>query len=403
MLLILSSAFLAAAANGISMVAFPWLVLQRTGSATDASIVAAAATLPLLFATLVAGTAVDFLGRRPVAMLSDTMSALSVAAIPALVLSFGDRALTTVVLAALAAAGSFFDPGGMTARQSMLPEAATRAGWTFDHTNSMYEAAFNLAYITGPGIGGLLIATIGGVNTMWVTAATFVCSIAAMAVLQLPGAHKPNPDSRPDNVISGVVEGLKFVWHNQVLRTLGLIDLAVTGLYLPMESVLFPKYFTDRNEPAELGWVLMALSIGGLVGALSWSVLSRHFTKRATVLTAVLTFGAASVVIARLPPLPVILVLAALIGLVYGPIGPIYNSVMQTRTPENLRGRVVGVMTSMAYTAGPVGFMLAGPLVDSFGLRAAFLGLAIPILAIALLCPWIPALRDLDHEPTTPS
>lgn len=385
------------------MVAFPWLVLQRTGSATDASIVAAAATLPLLFATLVAGTAVDFLGRRQVAMLSDTMSALSVAAIPALVLSFGDRALTTVVLAALAAAGSFFDPGGMTARQSMLPEAAVRAGWTFDHTNSMYEAAFNLAYITGPGVGGLLIATVGGVNTMWVTAAAFTCSIAAMAVLRLPGADRPDRQSRPDSVVSGVVEGLKFVWNNRVLRTLGLIDLAVTGLYLPMESVLFPKYFTDRNEPAELGWVLMALSIGGLIGALSWSVLSRFFSKRNTVLTAVLTFGVAAVIIARLPPLPVILVLAALIGLVYGPIGPIYNSVMQTRTPENLRGRVVGVMTSMAYTAGPVGFMLAGPLVDSFGLKAAFLGLAIPILVIALTCPWIPALRDLDHDPGGPS
>ncbi len=69
-------------------------------------------------------------------------------------------------------------------------------------------------------------------------------------------------------MVSGVVEGLKFVWRNRVLRTLGLIDLAVTGLYLPMESVLFPpKYFTDRNEPAQLGWVfLMALSIGGLIG-----------------------------------------------------------------------------------------------------------------------------------------
>ena len=78
----MSSAFLAAGANGISMVAFPWLVLQRTGNATDASIVAAAATLPLLVATLVAGTAVDFLGRRPVSMLSDSMSAASVAAIP---------------------------------------------------------------------------------------------------------------------------------------------------------------------------------------------------------------------------------------------------------------------------------------------------------------------------------
>ena len=152
-LLILSSAFLAAG-NGISMVAFPWLVLQRTGSAVDASIVAAAATLPLLVATLVAGTAVDFVGRRRVAMLADALSAMSVAAIPVLAITLGTGSLTTVVLAGLAALGSFFDPAGMTARQSMLPEArGARAGWTLDHTNSVYEAVFNLAYITGPGIG----------------------------------------------------------------------------------------------------------------------------------------------------------------------------------------------------------------------------------------------------------
>ncbi|HEY5150052.1 MAG TPA: MFS transporter, partial [Mycobacterium sp.] len=229
-LLILSSAFLAAAGNGISIIAFPWLVLQRTGSAVDASIVAGAATLPLLFVTLIAGTAVDFLGRRRVAMLADAMSALSVAAIPVLALTVGSDVLTVVVLAGLAALGAFFDPAGMTARQSMLPEAAGRAGWTLDQTNSVYEAAFNLAYITGPGIGGLLIATVGGVNTMWVTATAFTLSILAMAVLRLEGADRPEPDDRPDGVVSGVVEGLKFVWHNRVLRTLGLIDLAVTGL-----------------------------------------------------------------------------------------------------------------------------------------------------------------------------
>ncbi|HPX36048.1 MAG TPA: MFS transporter [Mycobacterium sp.] len=397
-LLILSSAFLAAAANGISMVAFPWLVLQRTGNATDASVVAAAATLPLLFATLVAGTAVDFLGRRRIAMLSDAMSAASVSAIPVLVATQGIGALTTVVLAGLAAAGSFFDPGGMTARQSMLPEAAGRAGWTLDHTNSVYEAAFNLAYITGPGIGGLLIATIGGVNTMWVTAAAFGLSILTIAVLRLPGADRPDRTTRPEGVVSGVLEGLKFVWHNKVLRTLGLIDLSVTALYLPMESVLFPKYFTDRNEPAQLGWVLMALSIGGLVGALSWTVVSKFARRRTTVLTAVLTFGAAGLIISVLPPLPVILILVAVVGLVYGPIGPIYNSVMQTRTPEAMRGRVVGVMTSMTYAAGPVGFMLAGPLIDKFGLKATFLVLAVPILLIGLAAPWITALRELDDD-----
>ncbi len=401
-LLILTSAFLSAAANGISMVAFPWLVLQRTGNATDASVVAAAATLPLLFATLVAGTAVDFLGRRRVAILADLMSATSVAAIPILAATQGLGALNTLVLAGLAAAGAFFDPGGMTARQSMLPEAAGRVGWTLDKTNSVYEAVFNLAYITGPGIGGLLIATIGGINTMWVTAGAFGCSILTMALLRLPGAGRPDRTEHPEGVLSGVIEGLKFVWHNKVLRTLGLIDLAVTALYLPMESVLFPKYFTDRNEPAQLGWVLMALSIGGLIGALSWTVLSKFASRRGTVVTAVLTFGGASVVISLLPPLPLILALSAVVGLVYGPIGPIYNSVMQTRAPAHLRGRVVGVMTSMAYAAGPVGFMLAGPLVDSFGLRVAFLGLALPIVAIGLLCPWIPALRELDRTPPAP-
>ena len=397
-LLILASAFLSAAANGISMVAYPWLVLQRTGNATDASVVAAAATLPLLVATLVAGTAVDFLGRRRVAMLSDALSAATVAAIPVLVATHGIGALNTVVLAGLAAAGSFFDPGGMTARQSMLPEAGGRADWTLDKTNSMYEAVFNLGYITGPGIGGLLIATIGGVNTMWVTAAGFGLSILTMALLRLPGTSRPDRAKRPEGVLSGVAEGLKFVWHNKVLRTLGLIDLSVTALYLPMESVLFPKYFTDRNEPAQLGWVLMALSVGGLVGALSWTVVSKFARRRTTVLTAVLTFGVASLVISVLPPLPVILILVAVVGLVYGPIGPIYNSVMQTRTPERMRGRVVGVMTSMTYAAGPVGFMLAGPPIDRFGLKATFLVLAVPILLIGLAAPWVPALRELDED-----
>lgn len=396
-LLILSSAFLAAAGNGISLVAFPWLVLERTGSATGASIVAGAGTLPLLFATLIAGTAVDFLGRRRVAMLADAMSALSVLAIPALVLALGAGVLTTAVLAGLAALGAFFDPAGMTARLSMLPEAARRANWTLDQTNSVYEAVFNLAYITGPGIGGLLIATLGGVNTMWVTAAAFGLAILAMAVLRLPGADRPEPEARPDGVMSGVLEGLRFVWRNRVLRTLGLIELAVTGLYLPMESVLFPKYFSDRNEPTQLGWVLMALSIGGLIGALSWTVLSRVASKRTTILTAVATFGTGATVIAFLPPLPVILVLAVLIGLVYGPIGPIYNSVMQTRTPARMRGRVVGVMTSMAYAAGPVGFVIAGPLVDAFGITTAFLALALPVLGIAIVCLGIPALRELDE------
>ena len=132
--------------------------------------------------------------------------------------------------------------------------------------------------------------------------------------------------------------------------------------------MLFPKYFTDRNEPAQLGWVLMALSVGGLVGALGYAVLSKYSSRRTIMLTAVLTLGVAMTIIAFLPPLPVILVLCAVVGFVYGPIAPIYNYVMQTRAPAHLRGRVVGVMGSLAYAAGPLGLIVAGPLADAAGL-----------------------------------
>ena len=396
-LLILFAALMAGSGNGISMIAFPWLVLQRNGSALDASIVAMAGTLPLLASTVIAGTAVDYIGRRRVSMIADALSALSVIGVPVLALTFGVESINVAVLAALAALGAAFDPAGMTARESMLPEAAQRAGWTLDHANSVYEAVFNLAYIVGPGIGGLLITTLGGINTMWVTAATFGFSIVAIGLLRLEGAGKPNRDALPERVWAGVVEGLSFVWNTKVLRTLAIIDLTATGLYMPMESVLFPKYFTDRNEPAQLGWVLMALSVGGLVGALGYAVLSRYLKRRTTMLIAVITLGVAMTVVAFLPPLPVILVLCAIVGFVYGPIAPIYNYVMQTRAPQHLRGRVVGVMGSLAYAAGPLGLLIAGPLADSAGLHATFLALSLPMLAIGVVAVALPSLRELDR------
>jgi MFS family permease len=163
--------------------------------------------------------------------------------------------------------------------------------------------------------------------------------------------------------------------------------------------VLFPKYFSDRHQPAQLGWTLAALGAGGVAGALGYAVLSKYMRRRTAVLTATLTFGAAAAGIAFLPPLPVILVLCAVTGLVYGPIQPIYNYVMQTRAPHHLRGRVVGVMTGLMYAAGPLGLLVAGPLADTAGLKATFLTLAVPILLIGLIACGLPSLRELDRAP----
>jgi H+ antiporter protein len=397
--LILFATLMATTGSGISIVAFPWLALQHHNSAKDASIVAAAMTLPLVLSTLVAGTAVDLFGRRRLSLISDSLSGTAVAAVPLLAWLLGADALNVAALAGLAFFSAAFDPAGTTARQSMLPEAAARAGWSLDRTNSVYEAILNLAYILGPGIGGLTIATVGGINTMWITSGCFGLSLLAVGALRLEGAGKPHHAARPRGLVSGVVEGMRFVWNLRVLRTLGLIDLVVTALYLPMESVLFPKYFSDRHQPAQLGWALAALGVGGVVGALGYAVLSKYMSRRAALLTATLTFGAAAVGIAFLPPLPVILVLCGVTGLVYGPIQPIYNYMMQTRAPQHLRGRVVGVMTGLMYAAGPLGLLVAGPLTDAAGLKATFLVLAVPIMLIGLVACRLPSLHELDRAP----
>ena len=179
-LLILSATLLATTGTGISIIAFPWLALQHHDRARDASIVAAAMTLPLVLSTLVAGTAVDFVGRRRVSPVSDSLSCAAVAAVPLTARLFGADAINVVELAVLAFCAAAFDPAGTTARQSMLPEAAARAGWSLDRTNSIYEAMLNLGFMVGPGIGGLMIATVGGVNTMWVTAGCFGLSLLVM-------------------------------------------------------------------------------------------------------------------------------------------------------------------------------------------------------------------------------
>ncbi|MUM16548.1 MFS transporter [Mycobacterium sp. CBMA271] len=398
--LLLFASVVAAIGNGISIVALPWLVLQRTGSAADAAIVAAAGTLPLVFSTLISGTAVDFFGRRKMSIASDVLSFLSVSAIPILAMTTG---LSVPLLAALAAVGALFDPAGITARESMLPAAAKAAGWSLDRMNSMYEAAFNVAYIVGPGLGGLLIAAIGGVNTMWATAATFVVSILAIAFLKVDGSGAPATETRPTGVFSGAVEGLKFVWSVKILRTLALIDMAITALYLPIESVLFPKYFSDKGTPQQLGWVLMAISVGGLIGALGYATMVRHVKRRTIMLCATFTAGATTLGMSLLPPIAILLVLCACLGFIYGPVAPIANYVMQTRSPEHLRGRVVGVMTSTAYCAGPLGFMLAGPIADQFGIASTLTILGVPMLLIAIASTQMPVLRELDHAEPQPS
>ena len=83
-------------------------------------------------------------------------------------------------------------------------------------------------------------------------------------------------------------------------------------------------------------------------------------------------------------------------------MNPLLNYAMQTRTPERLRGRVMGTVTSVGFAAGSLGFLVIGPLVQSVGLKPTFIGLAIVLLLAALASIPARALHKLDAPVSAP-
>ncbi|WP_243059955.1 MFS transporter [Nocardioides sp. SR21] len=396
--LLLAGNVLSGAGNGVAMVVLPWLVLDLTGSASAAGLVATATLLPVLVSSLVVGTVVDMVGRRRVALLADALSGLSVAGIPLLAL-LGHLDVVSLVL--LAIVGAVLDPAGYTARKAMLPGAATRAGLSWERANGVYEAVFGAAYILGPGVGGLLIGLVGPESALWATAVAFGLAVVATSFLHVPGAGRPAVHERPGSLVHGTLEGLVFVWRQPLLRaTTGLCCLVIAA-YLPFESVILPVHYTDLEQPGQLGLVVTAMSVGGVVGSLATAAVVRRFSRYRVFVASVLLACLALLGLGFLPGLGPMIAFALLTGLFWGPVTPILDLAMQVRTPEPLRGRVIGVITSATYAAGPIGLLLAGPAIDGWGVSTAALIFASAVLAVAALALLQRSLRELDdlHEP----
>jgi MFS family permease len=383
--------------NGITTVALPWLVLERTGNAAYAGIVAAATALPLVAVALVSGTVVDVVGRRRTAIVSDVLSAVSVLAIP-LVDALGSLDIT--LLALLAVLGALFDPAGASAREAMLPEAAARSGWTLDRANGVHETVYGVSFLIGPGLGGLLIATVGASGALLGTGVAFLLAALCVVPLRgLPGAGRPPQATRPDSVWRGTLEGLRFVAREPLLRPLALMIMLVVALYVPVEGVVLPVYFTEQGSPERLGVLLMVMSGGMVLGTLSYEWLVQRVSRRLLLLASIVGSTVALLGMAVLPPYGWLLLAGALSGLLWGPAQPLLNHAMQIRTPHHLRGRVLGTITSASMAAGPVGYLAVGFIVEAVGVQPAFLWLTVALLVVVLAMTVLRAWRLLDDAP----
>lgn len=383
-------------ANGVSMVALPWLVLELTGRADAAGLVALVSGVPTLMASLFSGTLVDTVGRRRTSVFSDLMSATAVAAIPVVSMTVG---LTFTWVLALAVLGAIFDPAGVTARETMLTGVSQATGMRLEKVNGIHEAVWGVAFLVGPAVGAGLIATVGVETAFWAMAAGFVASAVLLAFVHVPGAGRPKREHQP-YFWAGTLDGIRLVFGDAPLRTIVLLYTGVVGLAYPVLGIVLPVLYQREGDPVGLGTVVMSFSLGGVIGALVYSKVGHRTEPRGAFVMA-LWGSAATIALFTVWPETAVMVAAALAGgVVMGPMNPVINLTLQRRTPERMRGRAMGVVTALAYGIYPIGYVVAGVVVETFGIRTTLAGFAVASAVIALLATAAPSLRRLEEEPT---
>jgi len=385
--------------NGVVTIAIPWLVLDRTGSVAAAGLVAAISALPGILAAPLSGWAVDHFGRRIVSIISDLLSAVSVAAIP-IVAFFTDLTLPWII--ALAMLGAVFDPAGYTARKALIPDVAEASHMSVTRLNGIHEGVFSVGWVIGPLVGSLLIATLGAVSAFWVPFVLFLISALLIVFLHVGDAGQDAKAAREEageehpNAWQNAVLGVKIIWNDHALRALIIAVTILGSIYLPTETVLLPAHFIAIDQPQSLGLVLAALSAGTIIGAFGYGWLSQRVSRlniARAVLVATIVFY---LPIALLPPLPLMVVAGFAIGLAWGPMQPLMNTVVQRRVEPDAQGRVYGIQTSLFYALPPVFMLATGVIAERTGVMPVLIGLWVLMTIVAIGVLLVKSIHDID-------
>ena len=114
--------------------------------------------------------------------------------------------------------------------------------------------------------------------------------------------------------MAGQVEGIA-VWNDRMLRALTILFAVLVGAWVPIEGVLLPVYFQAQDAPERLGIILMAMSVGGIVGALAYGAIGHRVRQRDAVIVGLVGTALPVVGMAFLPPFWLLVLLGAATGL----------------------------------------------------------------------------------------
>lgn len=382
--------------NGVVMVVIPWLVLEQTGSPAAAGLVAALSTFFAIFVIPLVGYAVDRFGRRAVSVIADIASGVSVLAFP---LMAATDTLSLPLITVVAVVGALIDPAGYTARKALIEDTAHAARVRVDSLNGIHEALFALGWTAGPALGAVLIASAGATNAFWLSAALFITAAVFVAIMRIPSKAEPDPEEAPLGGWHGLVLGFTTVWSDRVLRTVTIAIMVLAGVYLPTEAVLLPVHFEALNTPEGLGFVISALAGGSALGALFYGPLSARVSRSTIARGALLGTAIAIVPLAFLPPVPVMVVFGFLLGLAWGPMQPLLNTLVQVRVPSDAQGRVFAVQLTSFYVFPPLAMLIVGVGAENFGVQPVYAVLAGLLVLTSMVTVFLRVMPHLNDTP----
>ena len=353
-------------ADGIFIVALPLLAVSLTRSPALVAGVALAQRLPWLIMALPAGALADRLDRRRTMVRVDFLRVAVMGTIAAAVAAdVASMPLLYVAAIVLGVGETLFD----TASQSILPAIVGRDRLT-EANGRLQAVELTTNNFVGPSLGGLL-AAVALASTFASSAAGYL--VAAFCLIRIPGSFRPVRDGPATSIREDIAEGLRFVWHNQTLRTLAIM-LGVTNLAFQAHFSVFVLFATGPMGLSEAGYGLLTASfaLGAIAAPLTVPWLERTFGRARTLFGVIVFFGASLAVPAVTPN--VAANVGAFVVASFGSVvwNVITVSLRQRITPDHLLGRMNSAYRLMGWGTMPIGALLGGVVAEVWGLRPTF-------------------------------
>ena len=349
-------------------VAQGWLVLQLTNDPFALGVLSVAQFGPVMVFGLFGGVIADNLPKRRTLVSTQIVQMVLAFVLAALVYTGVVQVWHVLVVAFLLGCSNAVD---MPTRQSFTVEMVGRE----DVANAVAHtsAIFNGARIIGPAVAGITIGLVGIAACFLLNGLSFLAVIAGLLLMREQDLHVPARPPRPTSVgavFENLSEGLAYVRHTPIV----LLCIATVGLLSTFAinwGVSVPPMVKDvlGGDAAAYGFMMAAAGVGSLIGALYIA-----FTGRASVrlllggaLTLSVLFTAFG--LSRSYPLS----MACMFGCGFGMISMAAsaNTLIQLTVPDQLRGRVMSVYTTVFAGSTPIGGLATGVLASAYSIALA--------------------------------